>query len=225
MASRGAQRVGMWRLQAVSSCAMNNKASTVRGRARGPGRRPGKPDTKEAILDAARAQFIEAGYENVSLRAIADAAGVDPAMINYFFGSKRELFGEAMSLTVNFAEVLRQLLAEGTEDLSERVLRRMLAIWDDPDSGGPLLALLRSATAEERPGALLGSFLDQEVVPAIAEHLEGSDKERRAGLVASQLVGLLLTRYVLRVGVVATCTHEQLVELYRPGLDGLIARR
>ena len=78
----------------------------------GRGRRKGNPDTRQQIIEVARARFLAEGYQKVSLRSIAAAAGVDVALISYFFGSKRGLFGAALALSVNPAELFASQLAQ-----------------------------------------------------------------------------------------------------------------
>ena len=191
------------------------------GRAR-PGRRRGKPETRDAILTAARRRFMTAGYEQVTLRAIADDAGVDPALTNYFFGSKRELFAATMALTVNPAQALAELLEEGTEELGRRILERLLSVWDDPASGDPLLALVRSAASEERATELLREFVEVELVAPMSDHLIGEDRRMRASAVASQLLGLIFARYVVRLEPLASAEPEVIVATLAPVLDGLL---
>jgi len=162
------------------------------------------------------------GYAHVTLRAIADDAGVDPALINYFFGSKRDLLGAAMALAVNPAEALAGLLTEDVDDLGARILERLLSVWDNPASGDPLLVLVRSATTEERAADLLREFVEQELVAPISEHLTGGGAPVRAGAVASQLLGLIYARYVLRLEPLATAEPKTIVATLGPALELLL---
>lgn len=187
-----------------------------------PGRRRGKPATREEILGAARRRFMDAGYAQVTLRAIADDAGVDPALINYFFGSKRGLFGATMALTVNPADSLTELLTAAPDDLAKRILERLVSIWDDPASGNPLLALVRSAPTEPRAAELLREFVEQELIAPLSEHLHGSDARVRAGAVASQLLGLIYARCVLRLEPLASAEPASIVATLEPTLERLL---
>src|SRR5919206_3634104 len=92
------------------------------------GRRPGPNTTRAAILDAARAAFAARGYDAVSVRAIAREAGVDPALVHRFYGSKERLFVAAMDLPVAPSDIVRGLLAEGVEDVGERLVRRFVEL-------------------------------------------------------------------------------------------------
>src|SRR5215472_8916587 len=122
------------------------------------GRRPGTTITREAILDAARRRFAEGGYEQTSIRAIAADAGVNSALVMHFFGSKEALFQAAVTWPFDPAEFTRHLLGPGLDGLSERLARAFLTLWDTPETGMPLLALLRSATGEEGFARLLREF-------------------------------------------------------------------
>lgn len=174
---------------------------------------------REAILAAARNEFAEHGYGGATLRAIASAAGVDVALVSYYFGSKNELFVASLQLPVNPADAIDQLLAEGTGDLGRRLLTRMLQVWDNPESGGPLISVMRSASAQ--PG-MLREFVEGQVLARLTPALEGADAERRAAAVASQVLGLVFGRYVLRLAPLASASPDDLVELFAPTLQRYI---
>ena len=165
---------------------------------------------------------MQAGYAEVTLRAIADDAGVHAALINYFFGSKPDLFGAAMALPVNPAESLADLLAEGTDDLGRRILERLLSVWDNPTSRDPLLVLVRSAASEERAAELLREFVEQELIAPISETLAGKDARLRAGALSSQLLGLIYARYVLRLEPLASAEPKSIVATLAPTLERLL---
>jgi AcrR family transcriptional regulator len=189
----------------------------MKQRRRGP--RQDGVQAREAILAAARNEFAEHGYGGATLRAIASAAGVDVALVSYYFGSKNELFVASLQLPVNPADAIDQLLAEGTGDLGRRLLTRMLQVWDNPESGGPLISVMRSASAQ--PG-MLGEFVEGQVLARLTPALEGADAERRAAAVASQVLGLVFGRYVLRLAPLASASPDDLVELFAPTLQRYI---
>jgi AcrR family transcriptional regulator len=174
---------------------MNNTIRTPRPR----GRRPGASETKGAIREAARRRFLDAGYEGASLRSIAAEAGVDVALISYYFGSKRELFAAAMSLPVSPPDVLDDLFAGGVPAASELVAR-MLAVWDDPDSGPPLAAMLQAGARDEPSRELVSGFIEAEIAATLARSLSGPEPTRRARAIVAILLGFLNARYVLRLG-------------------------
>ena len=109
------------------------------------GRRPGVSGTREAILDAARRAFAEQGYQHATVRGVADLAGVDPALVHHYFGTKQALFVAAVQLPVNPVEQLMAVLAEDPGQAGERMVELFLSIWDHAADRSPLLALVRSA--------------------------------------------------------------------------------
>src|SRR5690348_8158313 len=110
------------------------------------GRRQGEPVSREAVLRAAQRQFAKYGYEKTTLRAIADDARVDPAMLLYLFGSKAELFRESLKLVLD-PNVITAQLAGTDGDLGSRIVRAYLGIWEQPDTGAGMVSMLQSATS------------------------------------------------------------------------------
>jgi len=184
---------------------------------RGP--RAGGADTRQAVLDAARARFSAHGYDGTKLRDVAADAGVDVALVSYFFGSKDGLFTAAMAMSVNPAELVEALLREGTDGVGERLIRRLLALWDDPASGSPMVALVRSAATNEQAAELLRGFIESEVLMRVAAAIERPHANLRAALAGSQIVGLIMARYIVRVEPLAHCEPETLVAALGPTLQ------
>ncbi|WRZ96304.1 TetR family transcriptional regulator [Streptomyces sp. NBC_01007] len=183
------------------------------------GRRPGGPDTRAAILDVARRRFLEDGYHAVTLRSIAGEAEVDLALISYYFGSKKGLFGAALALGANPAEVLARVVAEG--DLStfpERVIRQVLAVWDDPVTGPPLLAMLKSAIDGDSLGGLVKEAVEREIVDRIAGLVQGREARQRAASFTTVVAGLIATRYLLRLEPIVSMTTDEVVRFVSPQL-------
>ncbi|MEV4540970.1 TetR family transcriptional regulator [Micromonospora echinaurantiaca] len=185
--------------------------------ARRTGRRPGKPDTREAILDAARAAFAERGFDGASIRAIAATAGVDPALVHHYFGSKDQLFLAAMNAPVNPGELIPRIVAGDRDGLGERLVRLFLSVWDSP-AGTAGVALLRSAMSNEWTARLLREFLVTQVLRRVLDHLDVDPAELplRGSLVASQLIGLAVMRHVVRLEPVASAPAETLVAAVAP---------
>src|SRR4051794_21738794 len=172
---------------------------------RGRGRPRGTTTTKADILAAARRRFLDDGYDSVTLRAIAADAGVDVALISYYFGSKKGLFGAAMALGANPPELLAGELRGPMNSLPERLVRTVLRVWDDPETGPSLRALLETLVREPHVARTFAEMMEQEMLPAIAARLgDDADATRRASLLTSQLGGLIFTRYVLRVEPIAS---------------------
>ncbi|MER7443053.1 TetR family transcriptional regulator [Micromonospora avicenniae] len=185
--------------------------------ARRTGRRPGNPDTREAILSAARSAFAERGFAAASIRTIAAAAGVDPALVHHYFGSKDQLFLAAMQAPVDPRELLPGVLAGDRDGIGERLVRTFLGVWDSP-AGTAGVALMRSAVSNEWTARLLREFVVTQVLHRVLEHLDIDPAELplRGSLVATQLVGLAMMRYVIRLEPVASADPATLVAAVGP---------
>ena len=181
---------------------------------RGPRASPG--DARAEILAAARAEFAERGFEGTTLRAIATSAGVDVALVSYYFKTKAELFIAALELPVNPAAALRGILATGPEGAGTRILSTLLQVWDEPTSGAPLAALLRSLPTQT---AMAQDFIGQQLILTVADAIEGPGAELRASAFVGQILGLVLERYVIGVEPLASASHDQIVELIGPTLQ------
>jgi AcrR family transcriptional regulator len=193
------------------------------------GRRGGDSGTREAILAAARARFGDLGYDRATIRGIAADAGVDPALVHHFYGTKESLFVAAMRLPVNPLEVLDAALAPGARDpgrgLGEHLLRIVLGVWDIAEMRATFLGMLRSATTSEQAAAMLREFATGTILSRIAQLVQqsapdgGGDAEYRAALVASQVLGLALTRYVLELDALKQVSADDLAAAIGPTLD------
>lgn len=187
---------------------------------RGKGRRPGSPNTRSQILDAARSEFSSSGYDGATIRGVAGLAGVDPALVLHYFGSKEELFSAALELPVDPAGRIRQVIEASDGPLGESLVRTMLGIWDDPDNRRPLLAALRSATGDEGQVAeTVRQYIRGSLMSAFSHHLSGDDAALRGALIGSQLAGILLARYVVGIEPIKSSDAESLALLYGPVLD------
>jgi AcrR family transcriptional regulator len=183
------------------------------------GRRPAGADTREAILAAARTGFAEHGFAQTSVRAVAARAGVDPALVHHYFGTKDGLFAAAMELPIDPAAVLPVLLEPGIDDLGERLVRFFLDVWDEPASRERIQAILRSALAHEAAAALLRDAVTRQIIGRVAEAVDAPDPHLRASLVGSQLVGLGLLRYLVRVEPLASADNEAVVAAVAPTIQ------
>lgn len=183
------------------------------------GRRPGKTDTRSTVLDAARECFAENGYDGTTIRAIAMKAGVDPALVHHFFGAKAELFVAAVDFPFSPRAVLPAVLEGKADDAGERILRLFLGLWDDPVTRRRLLAVLRSAVRYEAAAMILRTFLDRELIGTFVRSLDTPDADVRATLVGSQLIGLAIARYIIKLPSLSAASTEQLVAAYAPTLQ------
>jgi AcrR family transcriptional regulator len=194
-------------------------------KSRGPGRPRGDSDARGQILEAGRRQFLALGYRGASLRSIAAEAGVDSALISYYFGSKRGLFAAIMRLNVSPADMVRQSLPGDQAQLPERILANVLTAWDDPVVGAPLVTLYRSAGSDPDATRLVRELFEHEVLGVIAEHLGGREAGARAGIAGSQISGLIFMRYVLRAEPMATMPVQELVRHAAPALRATLFAR
>ena len=188
---------------------------------RRPGRPAGSPPNRETILAAARQQFSEHGYDSATIRGIAARAGVDPALVHHYYGSKADLFTAALDLPLRPREVIGDVLSGDSGQLGERLLRRFLEAWsaDAAGVGAMIVGLLRSATTHEDSARMVREFLTHDVLGPIAEALDLPQPRLRAALVASQVIGLALARFVIRVEPLASADAETLVACYAPTLQ------
>ncbi|WP_406211351.1 TetR family transcriptional regulator [Kitasatospora sp. NBC_01560] len=182
----------------------------------GRGRRTGSPDTRAEILGIARRRFLAEGYQAVTLRSVAAEAGVDVALVSYFFGSKKGLFGAALALATNPAEQLALVLEGDVETLPERVLSQVLAVWAEPESAAPLRAMLGGAAQDPALGVLVSEVLQREMTDRIAARIGGADARRRACEFAAQLAGLIMVRHVLRLEPLASLPADEIARTYLP---------
>jgi AcrR family transcriptional regulator len=186
--------------------------------ARRTGRRPGNPDTREAILAAAREAFAERGYDRASIRAIAGVAAVDPALVHHYFGTKDQLFTAAMAVPFNPAEMLPPIMADGREEVGTRLVQMFLTMWDSP-AGTAGAALLRSAVSSEWSARLLREFVTTQILRRVLRLLDMEaepDAPLRAALAGSQLVGLAMARYIVKLEPLTSASRATLVAAVGP---------
>jgi AcrR family transcriptional regulator len=186
---------------------------------RRPGRRAGDSGTREAILDAARTRFAELGYDAATIRGIAADAGVDPALVHHFYGTKEKLFVAAMRFPIVPSEVIGQIASLDRGALGEAIARTVLRVWEDEESRAPALALLRSAVTNERFATMTREFVTSAIMRVIASVAQDDEPEYRASLVASQILGLGIARYVIGIEPVASASPDDLVAAIGPTLQ------
>jgi AcrR family transcriptional regulator len=194
---------------------MASPAKTTKRR----GRRQGEPVSREAVLAAAKQRFATQGYEKTTLREIARDAHVDPSMLLYLFGSKADLFRESLRVILD-----PQALASAIEggpgddpDIGTRMVRTYLRIWELPESGPTMVAMLQSATSNSDAHEAFRGFMQNYVLTAVSGVLGGGEHARlRALLAASQLVGVAVLRYVMKIPPLATLSGDELVRLIAP---------
>lgn len=188
------------------------------------GRRPGGEDTRSQVLAAARHRFAQDGYEGATIRGIAAIAGVDPALVHHYFGTKEDLFRAAADFPVD-ADALVEAVTRGDDDLqADRLARFFFGIWEDDDTRLQLLAMLRSAMTHEDAAALLRTFVGRELLGPVATALRVTDADVRVPLAAAQMVGIAMLRYVVRVEPLASMPTSKLIEQLVPVLEHTLFR-
>jgi AcrR family transcriptional regulator len=168
-------------------------------------------------LTAARDLFAEKGYDGASIRAIARAADVDPALVHHFFGTKEALFVAAMEFPVNPAEVLPYVLGGPREGIGRRMAQMFLREWGRPDARGPLIGLLRSSMTNEQGAELLRQFVSAAILSRVGERFDVPLVRIEAA--AAQMIGVAFLRYVLRVEPIASASDDELIDLLAPTLQ------
>jgi AcrR family transcriptional regulator len=182
------------------------------------GRRRGSPDTRSAILAAARASFAAHGFGGTTIRAVASAAGVDAALVHHYFGTKDELFVAALELPVDPRKLIGPAVDGPVEEAAVRFLTVFLSVWDDPEIRPALLAVARGVM-DPAASRLMSEGLLPVVIQPIGVALGIDEPERRMPLVASQVIGLILMRYVLLVEPLASMSREELIAIYAPTIQ------
>ena len=183
------------------------------------GRRPGSSGTRAAILAAAQRQFVAAGFDQTSIRSVAEEAGVDPALVIHYFHSKDGLLVAGMAWPIDLDEISEHVVAPGLDGFGERLARFFLAQWDDPSKRHPLTVIVRNAVSHETAARLLTDFVRRELVGRLVTLMDEPTAELRGSLVASTLVGLAMTRYVVRLEPLASAPSEVVVAAMAPTIQ------
>jgi AcrR family transcriptional regulator len=190
-------------------------------RSRRPGRRPGANETREAILAAARDAFAAHGYEKATIRGIAREAGVDPALVHHFYGSKEDVFKAAVS------DVLAPI-AEATDGVgrgadprraSQRLARVLVELWERQPTRGALIGALRAAVTSETAAGLLRGVVQEHAIAAVAASTESPDAELRANLIGATMMGIAVARQVLAVEPIASLSEDALVAVVAGAIE------
>ena len=190
---------------------MTSPAPTGRRR----GRRGGGEDTRAALLAAAREVFAEQGYQGATVRAIAARAGVDAAMVNHWFGGKQGLFAAIIELPFDPLDLIEHVLTGDRELLAERLIRTFVPLWDAREGGFTAVLL---SIANQDLAAQMGEFFIT-IFGRLADVIHIDQPRLRAGLCASQILGLGMVRYVLKLEPVASADVDAVVAMVGPNLQ------
>jgi AcrR family transcriptional regulator len=180
-----------------------------------PGRWRSGAESRQRILETARVLFEQHGYGGTTVRAVATEAGVDPAMVFYFFGTKQGLFSAALEMPPQVAPALAAVFEEGLPGIGGRLVRTLVDNVDRSDRS-PLAMLTRSAPTHDQSQALLREFIDREITGRLTALLDQPDAALRAAMVNVALLGLTVARYLVRIEPIASASVDELVARFGP---------
>jgi AcrR family transcriptional regulator len=183
------------------------------------GRRPAGQDTRADILTAARDEFVERGYEATSVRSVARRAGVDPGTVRHWFPDKARLLTATLGLIdVEPATIVQQAANGPVESLGERLVEAVLGLWDH-DGGDTVRMIMPAVIADAELRAILPQFIGAAILGPVVRALDVPDAPLRTALMASQMVGLMLTRYLVPVEPLASLPPAEVAALAGPTLQ------
>ena len=184
-----------------------------------PGRPPGTSDTRERILASARELFARNGIDKTSIRAVAAGAGVDPALVHHYYGTKQQLFTAAIHIPIDPMQVIGPMRETPVEELGLKLPSVLLPLWDS-EIGSGFIATLRSLLAGSEV-SLVRSFLQEVIAVEVGSRVDDPPGSGmiRVQFVASQLVGVVMARYILELEPFASLPVEQIAETIAPNLQ------
>ncbi|MFI7587961.1 TetR family transcriptional regulator [Spongisporangium articulatum] len=183
------------------------------------GRRPAGEDARGAILEAARGEFGSKGYDGTTFRGVARAAGVDARLVHHYFDGKDALFVAALELPVRPADLVAAVAAGGREGVGARLVLTLVSVWDSPAGRDRIIAFLSGALSSDAGRRMLREFVTREIFGRLGEIFELDRPHWRAGLAASQLIGLAMARAVVGIEALAAAEPSELAAVIGPTLD------
>jgi AcrR family transcriptional regulator len=180
------------------------------------GRRPGNSGAREAILDSARELFATNGFDKTTVRAVAARARVDPALVHHYFGTKMELFTVSIALPVDPRDVLAPVYETPVEELGHALVSALIGVWESPHRDAAV-AMFRAQIAGGDSGLIRTFLLEVALEPLLdrIDRPEGTGR-LRAELVATQMTGVMLVRYILKFEPLASLPPEELALIIAP---------
>jgi AcrR family transcriptional regulator len=179
----------------------------------------------EQILTAARTSFADRGYAGTTLRDVAAAARVDRALVTYYFTSKARLFAAAIEPPAGFIEDALRASSAPLGHRGRALTENMLTQWETPGSAEVLRSIILTAAHEPVAMQRLRGVFTGSLLAAVADHLDNDERALRAGLVASQLIGVAMARYVWHVGVLAELDRDQVIRYIAPTIQRYLTGR
>jgi AcrR family transcriptional regulator len=182
------------------------------------GRRPGSTATKDAILDAARELFGARGYDGTTIRGIATQAGVDPALVHHFFGSKDDLFLTVLRVPETVMTRVPEIVGADLEHAGEQLTRFYVGLYEADETRSAMLTSIRSAVAQEEAARILRDSISARIFVEVGGLLP-DHANLRMGLAMSHLTGLAIGRYIFRISPVADMTVDELAAWVAPTIQ------
>jgi len=179
-------------------------------------------EVRDAVLDAARAAFHTSGYAKTTVRGVAAMAGVAPSVVSKYYDNKEAMFAAAMRLPFDPSRAVPELIAPGLDGMGERLVRATFEIFEDEETREDLMALFQAGSSAGRAAASMREFLEESVVDRLAGVVGIPDARMRASLISSQLIGLGIVRYIVRLEPLASAPEEQIVRIYSPIIQDLL---
>jgi AcrR family transcriptional regulator len=183
------------------------------------GRRPGPSRTREAIAEASRRQFAELGYDRTTIRSVAAEARVDPALVHHYFESKQQLFLAAVELPFDVADLLEQLRSGPRAEVGERIAQFALGVLRNPEALARWTGMIRAAASDPDAAAVLRDVLNERIFEPLAEALGSDNAQLRANLASSQMVGMVMARYVIAIEPLASADDETIAAAIAPTIQ------
>jgi AcrR family transcriptional regulator len=173
-------------------------------------------DARSQIVSAARTEFARAGYDSTSLRAVARLAGVDPALVHHYFDDKAALFAATVDVPIRPDLLVAEILRGPRDAIGATIVRTIVTQLDSRPTRDAVIGLVRTALGHEFAARMLRQFLVREVLARVASELDAPDSELRASLAASQIVGLIIARYGIRLDPLVHATTDEVVARVGP---------
>jgi AcrR family transcriptional regulator len=187
-----------------------------------PGPRDERGVLQARILNAARHEFATHGWAGTTIRAVARAADVDPALVYHYFGSKERLLDAATDPPARWLETIVETWATPRDELAPRLVRTMLGAWIDEEIGPVLRAVVLTAAHDERTREKLRMVVERSLIGGSTLGTDETDRLRRSGLIASQLIGFALLRFVWKIEPVASMSEDEVVAAVAPNIHRYI---
>ena len=175
--------------------------------------------TREAIAAAAGRLFAAQGFDRTSMRAIAREAGVDPALVTHYFGSKQRLFVEISRFPIDPQLLVEQVVAGSRDSVGSRLATLILGVLESPEGRERVTGMVRAAASEPAAAAAMRNLIETGVIGPIARALGSDRPELRATFAGSQFVGLVMARYVVGVEPLASAPAEEVARTIAPVLQ------